>query len=72
MQNHKTETNSELIIILVENQDDLELGFKVFFSLLILVVDALYLMNLTDATLTSLSVLKYSTWPPRWPSVRLL
>ena len=31
MQNHKTETNSELIIIPVENQDDLELGFKVFF-----------------------------------------
>ena len=55
----------------VENQNDLELDFKVF-SLLILVVEALYLMNPTDATLASLSVLKYSRWRPRWPSVRLL
>ena len=30
-----------------------------FFSLLILVVQTLYLMNPTDATLASLSVLKY-------------
>ena len=29
-------------------------------------------MNPTDATLASLSVLKYSRWRPRWPSVRLL
>ena len=43
-----------------------------FFSLLILVVEALYLMNPTDATLSSLSVLKYSRWRPKWPSVRLL
>ena len=43
-----------------------------FFPLLILVVEALYLMNPTDATLASLSVLKYSTWRPKWPSVRLL
>ena len=42
------------------------------FSLLILVVEALKLMNPTDATLASLSVLKYSRWRPRWPSVRLL
>ena len=48
----------------VENQNDLELDFKVFF-LLILVVEALYLMNPTDATLASLSVLKYSRWRPR-------
>ena len=41
---------------LVENQNDLELDFKVF-SLLILVVQALYLMNPSDATLASLSVL---------------
>ena len=38
----------------VENQNDLELDFKVF-SLLILVVQTLYLMNPTDATLASLS-----------------
>ena len=60
----------------VENQNDLELakmhGFKVFFSLLILVVETFYLMNPTDATLASLSVLKYSRWRPRWPSARLL
>ena len=43
-----------------------------FFSLLILVVGALYLMNPTDATLASLSVSKYSRRRPRWPSVRLL
>ena len=43
----------------VENQNDLELDFKVFFSLLILVVQALYLMNATDATLASLGVLRY-------------
>ena len=30
-----------------------------FFSLLILVIEALYLMNPTDATLASLNVLKY-------------
>ena len=42
----------------VENQNDLELDFKVFFSLLILVVQASYLINPTDATLASLSVLK--------------
>ena len=40
-----------------------------FFSMSILVVEALYLMNPTDATLASLSVLKYSRWRPRWPSV---
>ena len=57
---------------LVENQNDLELGFKVFFSLLILVVEALYLMNPSDVTLASLSVLKYSRWRPRWLSVRFL
>ena len=55
----------------VENQNDLELDFKVF-SLLILVVEALHLMNSTDTTLASLSVLKFSRWRPRWPSVRLL
>ena len=49
----------------------LELDFKVF-SLLIFDVEALYLINLTDATLASLSVLKYSRWRPRWPSFRLL
>ena len=38
----------------VENQNDLELDFKVF-SLLILVVEALYLMTPTDATLASFS-----------------
>ena len=43
-----------------------------FLSLLILVVEALYLMNQTDATLASLSVLKYSRWREIWPSVRLL
>ena len=43
-----------------------------FFSLLIIVVGALYLMNPSDAILASLSVLKYSRWRPRWPSVRLL
>ena len=42
----------------VENQNDLELYFKVF-SLLIIVVQAFYLMNPTDATLASLNVLKY-------------
>ena len=56
----------------VENQNDLELDFIVFFSLLILVVEALNFMNPTDATLASLSVLKYSRWRQRWPSVRLL
>ena len=55
----------------VENQNDLELDFKVF-SLLILVVEALHLINPYDATLAPLSVLKYSRWRPRWPSVRLL
>ena len=55
----------------MENQNDLELDFKVF-SLLILVVWALYLMNPTDATLASLSLSKYSRMRPRWPSVRLL
>ena len=35
-----------------------------FVSLLILVVEALYLMNPTDATLVSLSVSKYSRWRP--------
>ena len=54
-------------ISLVENQNDLELDFKVFFF-----VGALYLMNSSDATLASLSVLKYSRWHPRWPSVMLL
>ena len=43
-----------------------------FFSLLILVVEALYLMNPTDATLASVSVSKYSRWRPKWPSIRLL
>ena len=43
-----------------------------FFSLLILVGEALYLMNPTDATLASLSVLKYSRWRRGWPPVRLL
>ena len=42
----------------VENQNGLELDFKVF-SLLILVVQTLYLMNPTNAILESLSVLKY-------------
>ena len=42
----------------VENKNDLELDLK-FFSLLILFVQTLYLMNQTDATLASLSVLKY-------------
>ena len=43
----------------MENQNDLELDFKIF-SLLIFVVEALYLKNPTDATLASLSILKYS------------
>ena len=42
----------------IENQNDLELEFKVV-SLLILVVQTLYLMNPTDATLASLIVWKY-------------
>ena len=42
----------------VENQNDLELDFKVF-SLLILVDQLLTMMKSTDATLASLSVLKY-------------
>ena len=42
---------------------------KVFFSLLILVDEALYLKNPIDATLASLSVLKYSRWHPKWPPV---
>ena len=47
-------------ISLVENQNDLELDFKGFLGvLLILVVQILYLMNPTDATLASLSILKY-------------
>ena len=41
----------------VENKNDLELDFKVFSSR-ILVVQTLYMMNPTDATLASLSVLK--------------
>ena len=44
---------------LTENQNDLELDLKGFFSLLILFVQELYLMNPTDATLASLSILKY-------------
>ena len=55
----------------VENKNDLELDFKVFSSR-ILVVQTLYMMNPTDATLALLSVLKNSTWRPRWPSVMLL
>ena len=43
---------------LVENKNDLELDFKGFFSSQILVVQTLYMMNPTDATLASLSVLK--------------
>ena len=43
-----------------------------FFSFLILVIEALKLINPTDATLASLSVLKYSRWRPRWPPVRPL
>ena len=55
----------------VENQNDLELDFiDIFF--VDFFVKALYLMNPTDATLASLSVLKYSRWRPRWPSFRLL
>ena len=41
----------------VENQNDWNLILK-FFSLLILVVQTLYLVNPTDATLASLSVWK--------------
>ena len=41
----------------VENQNGLELDFKMF--LLILVIQALYLMNPTDTTLASLRVLIY-------------
>ena len=44
---------------LVENQYAMELDFKVFFSLLILVVLKLYLMNPTDGTLVLLSCLNY-------------
>ena len=44
---------------LVENQYDLKLDFKGFFSLLILVVLKLYLMNPTDGTLALLSFLNY-------------
>ena len=43
-----------------------------FFSSQVLVVQTLYMMNPTDATLASLSVLKNSRWRPRWPSVMLL
>ena len=43
---------------LLENQDDLKLDFKVI-CFFILVVQALHLMNPSDATLASLSVLKY-------------
>ena len=48
-----------------ENQNDLELKFNVFSLLLILVVEALNLMIPTNATLASLSFLKYSRWRPR-------
>ena len=47
-----------------ENKNDLELDFKLF-PLLILVVQVLYLMNPNDANLASLSVLKYKRWRPR-------
>ena len=54
----------------VENQNDLELDFNVFFF-----VDSccccIVLDNPNDATLASLSVLRYSRWRPRWPSDRL-
>ena len=42
----------------VENKNDLELDFNFFSSSRILVVQTLYMMNPTDATLASLSVLK--------------
>ena len=47
-----------VLVSRVENQNDMKLDFKDF-SLLILVVQALYLMNPTDITLASLGVLKY-------------
>ena len=50
----------------VENHYDLEL------SLLNLVAQALYLMNLTDVTLASLSVFEILKWRPRCPPVMLL
>ena len=46
--------------------------WNLIFSLLNLVVEALLLINPTDATLASLSVLKYSSWRPGWPSDRIL
>ena len=42
----------------VENKNDLELDFKDFFSSRILVVQTLYMVNQTDATLASFSVWK--------------
>ena len=40
---------------------DLELSFKVFFFA------ELYLKNWRSATLSTLIVLRYSRWRPRWP-----
>ena len=39
------------------------------FSLLILVVHTLYLKNLSDATLASLSISIYPRWRPRWKPI---
>ena len=43
-----------------DTQVDLEVGFNLFFSLQILVAQTLPVKNLIDATLASLSILKYS------------
>ena len=51
-----------------EFEVDLELDFKLF-SLLILVVHTLCLNNLSDATLTSLSISIYPRWCPRWRTI---
>ena len=47
-------------------QLDLEMGFRVFFSLLILVGLMLPLKNLADDTLASLSILRKSRWRSKW------
>ena len=58
----------QIIIVwqnLGEIYEDLELDFKLF-SLLILVVHTMSLKNPSDATLALLSHLIYPRWRPRW------
>ena len=50
---------NELFCSPVENQNDLRLDLKFLLLLMILVVQELHSMNPTDATLASLSILKY-------------